>query len=133
MPQSKFTPETRGALLERFAVGCSLRDATSAVGINETTVKRWLQRGRKGKSGAYVEFVQAVEQARDEAKKRPQPMDDEELARVVSNAARKGNTQAMKLRWEMLEVLRKDGDESDQPADPLSVLDELAKRRTARA
>ena len=32
----------------------------------------------------------------------PEPMDEVELARVVSEAARKGSTQAMKLRWEMI-------------------------------
>jgi hypothetical protein len=55
----------------------------------------------------------------------PTAMDAEELARVVSQAARRGSIAAMKLRDEQLR-------RSDSPAiaaDPLSELDELAARR----
>jgi DNA-directed RNA polymerase specialized sigma24 family protein len=39
---SKFTPEARGAVLERTAAGLSLRDACRAIGLREATVKGWL-------------------------------------------------------------------------------------------
>src|SRR5688500_13267443 len=97
---AKFTPENRGALIERFAVGCTVPDAASACDLSPVTVKRWISRGRREDSGAYAEFFAAVEKAREDARNRPDPMDADELARVVSHAARKGNTQAMKLRWE---------------------------------
>jgi transposase len=129
---SKFTPEMRGALIERFAVGCTVADAASAVGVSEMTVKRWLARGRREKGTEYSQFTDAVDRAREEVKNRPEPMDAEELARVVSTAARKGNTQAMKLRWEMIRADR-DEDQDQEPADPIDELDELAARREQRA
>lgn len=130
MAVSLFTPEIRGALLERFAAGCSLPDAGHDVGVSEKTLKHWLTRGRKDGSGEYAEFAAAVDAARADVAARPAPMDEAELAHVVSAAARKGNTQAMKLRWEMLRsVVQEDVAE----ADPLAALDELASRRAVRA
>lgn len=132
MAASKFTPENRGALIERFAAGCSLPDAASACGLNETTVKKWLTRGRREDAGSYAEFAAAADQTRAEARARPEPMDKDELALVVSEAARLGNTQAMKLRWEMLRTAEEPGDQG-AAVDPLAALDELAERRSVRA
>lgn len=129
----KFTPEARGALLERFAAGCSIPDAATSCGLNQQTVKRWLMRGRKDTTGPYFEFVVAVDAARKDAKARPDAMDEDELARTVSAAARKGNTQAMKLRWEMLLAQRRADAEPEEPADPLAEFDELADRRARSA
>lgn len=130
---SKFTPEIRGALIERFAAGCSIPDAASAVGVNEKTVKQWLTRGRKEDAGEYAEFAAEADEVREKAKERiAQPMDEDELARVVSDCARRGNTTAMKLRWDML-TAKKEPPEQEKPADPLANLDELAARRAARA
>jgi ketosteroid isomerase-like protein len=50
----------------------------------------------------YAAFVEAMDEARLAARARPEPMDVDELARVVSDQARAGSVQAMKLRWEML-------------------------------
>lgn len=131
MAASKFTPETRGALLERFAAGVSLRDACRAIELREGTVKGWLTRGRREDSGAYAEFAAAVEAAREEAAARPEPMDADELARAVSQMVRGGSVAAAKLRWEML--LRNHGENregvTDDGDDPLAEVDELAKRR----
>ena len=132
MAKSKFTPETRGALLERFAAGCSVPDAARATGLNDQTLKHWLKRGRQETTGPDLEVARAVDEARAAAKARPEPMDEDELARVVSGAARKGNTQAMKLRWEMLRASTLP-DAEEEPADPLDRLDELAARRAVRA
>jgi transposase len=99
---SKFTPEVRGALIERTGLGLSLADACRSVGVREATVKGWLTRGRREGSGDYAEFVAAIERAREAARERPDPMDADELARVVSEMARKGSVQAAKLRWDML-------------------------------
>jgi hypothetical protein len=54
-------------------------------------------------------------------------MGDEELARVVSQMARKGSVQAAKLRWEMLRP--EDGQEHVQS----DILDELEAKRRSRA
>ena len=53
-------------------------------------------------------------------------MDAQELAQVVSLAARSGSVQAMKLRDEQL----RRGESSSSAADPLAELDELARRRS---
>jgi transposase len=127
MSASKFTPETRGALLERVAAGVSLRDACRAVGLRDGTVKGWLARGRQEGSGPYSEFAEAIDQARQAAKDRPQPMDADELAQVVSEMARNGSVQAAKLRWEMLRA-----SEGGERA-PGDILDELEARRRSRA
>ena len=129
---TKFTPEARGALIERFAVGCTVADAANAAGLSEMTVKRWITRGRREKKGAHAEFFAAVEDAREQARNRPEPMDADELARVVSEAARKGNTQAMKLRDEQLLRAERKAEEPAAPADPLAELDELAQVRARR-
>ena len=131
MTATKFTPDMRGALLERFAAGCSLPDAASACDLNPTTLKGWLARGRKEKATEYAEFAQAVDEAREGYKNRPVPMDEDELVRVVSESARKGNTTAMKLRWEMLNSRKQE--EAEKPSNPMEALDELAERRAARA
>jgi hypothetical protein len=99
---SKFTPEVRRALVERTAQSLSLADACRSEGLRLNTVKGWLRRGRREDSGPYADFAQAIEQARARSASRPEPMDADELAQVVSQMARKGSVQAAKLRWEML-------------------------------
>jgi hypothetical protein len=47
------------------------------------TAKGWLTRGRRGQGGEYTEFVEAMDDARAAARARPEPMDADELARVV--------------------------------------------------
>jgi hypothetical protein len=128
---SKFTPEIRGGLLERTAAGVSLSDAARAVGVRETTAKSWLTRGRREESGEYADFAAAMDEAREAAKSRPDAMDEAELGRLVSGMARKGSVQAAKLSWEMLRA--PSGDEDTATDDPLAEVDELARRRRARA
>lgn len=129
---AKFTPETRGGLLERTAAGVSMVDACRSLGLREKTVAGWLTRGRGEASGEYAEFARAIDQAREDARSRPEPMDEDELARVVSEMARKGSVSAAKLRWEMLRAPRLDGAEGgDADGDPLAELDELARKRGA--
>ena len=124
MSASKFTPESRGALIERTAAGVSLADAARATGIREATVKSWLTKGRRDSSGEYVEFAAAIEEARESARSRPDPMDADELARVVSEMARKGSVTAAKLRWEMLRDTASDDDKA-----PVDEFDQLKERR----
>jgi hypothetical protein len=125
---SKFTREIRGGLIERTAAGVSLADASRALDVRLATVKGWLTRGRREDSGDYADFAQAVDQARGAARSRPEPMDANELAEVVSQMARAGSVQAAKLRWEMLRS------EAGEPgtAQP-DEFDELKARRAHRA
>jgi hypothetical protein len=124
---SKFSPETRGALIERIATGVSLRDACRVLGLREKTVKSWLTRGRREGAGEYADFANAMEEAREAAKRRAEPMDADELARVVSKMARAGSVQAAKLRWEMLR-----SNPGKPAAAPVDEFDELKARRAAR-
>jgi hypothetical protein len=58
----------------------------------------------------------------------PEPPSREFLLKALGMQAREGNVPAIRL---LLEEYRRDGDSDDKPAaDPI---DELAKRRTARA
>ena len=67
----------------------------------------------------------AVDAARAMAGARQAPMDEDELAGVVSELARAGSVQAAKLRWEMLRAAIA----AEDQADPLVELDRLALRR----
>lgn len=132
MASTKFTPEARAALLERFAAGLTVADAAAAEGLNRFTVRDWIAKGRRESSGPYTEFAAAVDDARREARERVEPMDHDELLRVVSEAARKGSVQAMKLRWEMICAERAD-EETAEPTeeDALAEVYELAEARRA--
>jgi transposase len=119
-------------MLAAVAAGLSYVDAARAAGVKPNTAKSWLARGRRESEGPYREFVAAVEQARERAQSRPEPMDEDELAVVVSEAARAGSVAAMKLRWEQLRVPR-DGSEAPARTDAQAVIAEIdevaAKRR----
>jgi transposase len=121
---SKFTPENRGALIERTAAGVSLSDSARATGIREATLKSWLTKGRRESSGDYADFAAAIDEARESARSRPEPMDADELARVVSEMARKGSVTAAKLRWEMLRDAASDDDHA-----PVDEFDQMKERR----
>ncbi len=119
--RSQFTPENRGALVERTAAGVSLPDACRDVGLRLSTVKTWLTRGRK-EDGPYSDFVLAIENARQAAADRPRPMTGIELRRRVSESARGGSVAAMKLMWEMLRADSAPGD--DEKPTPFDALDD---------
>ncbi len=127
---SKFTPEIRGALIERFAAGVTVEEAARAADVSTKTLKRWLTRGRREEQGEFATFLTAVEEAREQARSRPDPMTPEEHRLAVSESARNGSVQAMKLYWEMICADRDEAEEA--PTDPLEALDELAAKRAAR-
>ena len=92
MSGSKFTPEVRGALIERFAAGVSTEDAARALGPaqdGQGLAHPWSAEGE----GEYADFAEAVERAREAARERPGPMNEDELARVVSRDVGKGSVQ----------------------------------------
>lgn len=104
-------------LVEAFAAGCSTRDAACAAGVGERTVKRWLTDGRRDPAGRYGAFAAAVAGARARAVEPGPPLDAHELAVLVSEQARKGNTAAMRLRWQMLQAER-EAAAPEAPAEP---------------
>jgi len=130
---TKFTPENRAEILERTALGLTQADIARELDIRLPTLKKWIARGRREDSGEYADFSRAYDAARLESKSRPEPMDEAELLIVVSEAARRGSVQAMKLRWEMI-CAERDADETESIEEPpLASLDELAERRAQRA
>jgi hypothetical protein len=117
-------------VLARVELGVSFEEAATAAGLKVDTVKGWLARGRREDAGEYADFAAAVAAARAVARAAPAPMDAAELARVVSETARAGSVQAMKLRHEML---RAEAAPAGGAAEPIaqSKIDELAARRRA--
>lgn len=135
MAAPKFQPDTCQLIAELIFDGLSLKDAAREAKVSEKTVKNWLTRGRKEGEGPYADFAVAIEQAREEAASREQPMTEEELRLVVSRAAKGGSVQAQKLYWEMLKRGHQD-DPNQKPDDPFAQLDqddELTAAREARA
>ena len=123
MAPSKFTPTTRGAILERIAAGCTHDEAARATEVSPATLRSWLRRGRREDEGDYSDFELKVREARAEADARPEPMDAAELKQRVSEMVRNGSVAAAKLLHEILEDERKAAGGEDEPADPLADLD----------
>lgn len=131
MSASAFTPEARGALLERTAAGVSLPDACRASGVRLNTVKSWITRGRRDQAGPYTEWVTDLDAARERAAARPDPLTDAELRRHVSDMVRAGSVAAAKLYWQILSADQVE-EVTARDDDPLAELDELARARTQR-
>lgn len=127
----KYTPEARASLIGSIQAGLTYEDAARAAGISMPTLKLWLKKGHDG-DPEYAGFAIAFDAARKAAKEQAEPMDEEELFRVVSEAARRGSVQAMKLRWEMI-LADRDTDATEEPEEdkPLASVDSLAERRRA--
>ena len=97
MTRCLLTPETTARIAARVEVGVSFADAVQAAGLKLPTAKTWLARGRRESEGKYHEFAVAIEQARERAAERPDPMTEEEFCTHVESAIRGGSVQAMKL------------------------------------
>lgn len=124
-------------VLEAIVAGASTAEAARKHGVGVRTVERWIARGREEPDSIYAPFAVAVDACRA-ARALPAAdvlaaMDEAELALIVSEKARAGNVQAMRLRWEQLRA--------EPIADPvpmteeekiLAEMDELAARRRRR-
>lgn len=124
------------AVLKAIAAGASTADAARASKVGVRTVKDWLEKGRRDPDGRYGAFAQAVDGCR-EARTLPAPevlaaMDEDELALVVSQAAREGNVTAMRLRWEQLRAEPVSLEPVTEADKILAEMDELAARRRQR-
>ena len=49
------------AIIEAVGMGMTRAAAARAFGVSPETVKDWMRKGREQKTGAYVDFVQAIE------------------------------------------------------------------------
>lgn len=64
---TKLSPELQERVIAYLRQGNYLETAAAAAGIDRTTLRDWLRRGERAKSGRYREFSLAVEKARAEA------------------------------------------------------------------
>lgn len=64
---SKVLPLVKEDLLKHIRAGVPYRFACEAVGVPYQTYAEWLRQGAKQKTGMYIEFAEAVQQARGEA------------------------------------------------------------------
>jgi hypothetical protein len=118
------------SVLEALVAGVSGEDAARQHDISPRTVERWLARGRQDPESKYGPFAEAVDRARAERGLPPpdeRPADPSELKILISKAARKGNVQAMRLLWEVLQS------EDGQVPSQGDILDELEARRRSKA
>lgn len=129
MSVSLFVPENCAAVVARIEVGLSVAEAAEGAGLKLATVRGWIARGRREEEGTYAEFAAAVTEALGAPKL--EAMTPEEHRAKVSEVARKGNVQALKLMWEMIRADRDADEDAERPADPLEEIDELAARRAA--
>lgn len=127
MPVSLFTPENRAAVIARLEVGLSIPEAAEGSGLKKPTVQGWIARGKRETDTDYSEFAGAVTEVMGAPKL--EAMTPEEHRAKVSEVARKGNVQALKLYWEMILADRNPDEAEEENADPLSEVDELAARR----
>lgn len=142
--KTKFTPENRATIIQAVAEGETLTDAAALAGCSRRTVGLWLNKGRKAKSGAHHDFEQRFTAAEQQAADAPKPLTRKAFFAVVSETARKGNTTAQRLYWEMLETEReiaeaeRDKDTNaapraqsaahPEPSAPVSILDRMRQR-----
>ena len=87
---SKLTQETIKTLTDAIGLGASYVDACDAAHIDYSTFAMWMQKGREGKRGEYVDFLEAIRAEEAAATLR-------HLA-VINNAAAKGDWKAS-LEW----------------------------------
>lgn len=67
---SKLTPEIEKKLIDTIRLGNYYEAACAYVGIGERTFYRWIEKGKKAKSGKYWQFWQSIIQAEAEAEAR---------------------------------------------------------------
>jgi len=65
---TKLTPELKDKIIEYVREGVSFHDACVALGIGESTLYHWKQKGKKQKYGKYRQFLEEITKAEHEAK-----------------------------------------------------------------
>jgi len=91
------------AILASVQAGATIGEGAQMNEVPETTVRRWLRDGRKGRH-PYVSFAVAVDRARGERKAAERaldgPLSAEEAELLLAKAARKGSVPALRLWFE---------------------------------
>ena len=139
----RFTLERREAFLRALEGGMTQVEACESLKVSQSTIRKWLGRGRKAESGEAFDFAVAHD-AIVKAPRKPVPaalvaetvrggLSEADLVRLLEEAAVGGNVQAMKYLlerpWE-----RKDNGDEGKEAQGASIFDELAalrERKTA--
>jgi transposase-like protein len=119
--RTRFTPETREAVLEGLRAGLTLSEAAQGADLPEGTLKGWLTRGRAESGTEHALFAAAADAARETASRAD--LTDAEFRACVVRAVRAGSVQGMKL-WL---AIRDDAPKG--AADPFAELD-AAQNRT---
>jgi hypothetical protein len=134
---SKFTDETRLALLELRRDGATLEEACQQVRVSTKTMKGWLTKGRhelaSERDPEYFDFACAWAAATGAAEaEAAKPMTRDEVIEHLEKMVRAGNIRAIET-W-LKEHPRQGDDDSDAMSglDALDAEDELAQRREQR-
>jgi transposase-like protein len=64
---TKFTEETRAAILAQISKGAAYELACAAARVSYQTFRNWMERGENAKRGEFLEFFEAVKEAEAEA------------------------------------------------------------------
>jgi len=83
---SKLTVSRKGLLLEAVKLGQPYERACRLAGITFSTMRNWIVRGEKAKSGVYFEFLQELKLAESEG--------EQNRLLMIQNAALDGHWQA---------------------------------------
>ena len=67
---TKLTPDRHTAILQAILAGNYAETAARYAGVTSATFYNWMNRGRDAKSGLYMEFFDAVENAKAQAETR---------------------------------------------------------------
>lgn len=67
---SKLTEEVKNRLLDALRMGNYYEAACAYAGVSYSTLRGWIVKGEKAKSGKYLKFLEAVRQAEAEAEAR---------------------------------------------------------------
>jgi transposase-like protein len=126
---------TANAVLERVSGGASIAEAARTEGVGVSTVKGWLEKGRRDPHGAYGAFAAQVDEIRTGRALPPsdelRDMDENELRALVANAARKGNVAAMRLFADRFLAPVAAAEGKTEAARIIDLMLESAKRRTS--
>ena len=119
----RFTAERRERLLTLLETGRNLEEAAADVGVNPSTVARWAAQGRAGVDDAHVVFSERYDAIRQGD---GEPLSEEDVVRLLEQAARKGSVTAMRTLLDRFKG-------HQPPARVGDEFDELKERRRARA
>ena len=122
---SRFTPETRGTILQGLNAGLTLAESAQGAGLPVQTLRNWLTQGRQEADTEHADFTAAVDAARERAARAP--MDDREFRGCLNAAVRAGSVQAMRLWW----TVRLD-DDPDLENDAVGRLQAQRRERLGR-